>query len=155
MSTTVSLTAWDDLSPKRQVVLETASREFGDERFARSELNDHLSEPTTTTTLNNIWEEDGYLRKSAGGSSMLLALHRYDDDRTAFGPAQEEDLAERMARREGLALDAEAVNWADDDERQAFQEEFNARATDVELDATWTRNKYWLTDEALAVIRGR
>lgn len=153
MASTDSLTEWDDLSSKRRVVLKTAQREFGEETFACGELNRHLSEPTTTTTLNNLWEEDGYLRKWTGGSSMLLALLPDEEDKAAFGPAQEEDLAVRMIRREGLSLDARKVDWADNDERENFQEEFNARSTEVELQATWTRNKYQVREEADTVIR--
>lgn len=150
---THSLTEWDDLSAKRQVVLQTASREFGEETFACGELNDYLSEPTTTTTLNNLWDEDGYLRKWTGGSSMLLAIIPGDENKAAFGPAQEEDLAGRMVRRESLSLDARDVDWADNDERERFAEEFNARSTKIEMDATWTRNKYRVREEASEVIR--
>lgn len=153
MAKTDTLTDWDDLSPKRQVVLMTAEHQFGDATFACGELNAHLSEPTTTTTLNNLWEEDGYLRMWPGGNSMLLALIPGEEDRAAFGPAQEEDLAVRMVHREGLTLDARATNWVDNDARADFEEEFNARSTEVDLEATWTRNKYRVREDAREVIR--
>lgn len=152
MASSHSLTDWDDLTAKRQDVLDTAESVFGEETFACGELNDFLDEPTTTATLNNIWEEDGYLRKSSGGSTMLLAIIPDDENKTAFRLAAQEDLAARMVEREGLSLDERAVNWRDRDERDRFAEEFNARSTEVELNATWTRNKYWLREEAREVI---
>lgn len=153
MAVARGLTDWTDLTTRRQTILKTAEDEFGDDTFARGELNRHLSEPTTTQTLNKIAQEDGYLRRFPGGSSMLLALNPTDRDRTAFGPAQEEDLAKRMVRQEGLPLDAESVNWADNDDRESFVDQFNKLSVTVDLEATWTRNKYRLKDEARAIIR--
>lgn len=153
MATTHSLTDWDDLSAKRRVVLKTASREFEEDTFACSELNNYLSEPTTTSTLNNLWEEDGYLRKYPGGSTMLLAIIPDDENKAAFQMAAQEDLAARMVRREGLSLDAGEIDWRDNDERERLAEEFNARSKEVGLETTWTRNKYRVRDEAREVIR--
>lgn len=83
---------------------------------------------------------------------MLLAVIEFEEDKTAFGPAQEEDLAKRMVRREGLSLDAERVDWTDNDEREQFAEKFNDRSVEVELEPTWTRNKYKVKPEAQEVV---
>jgi len=84
---------------------------------------------------------------------MLLAIIPTKDNRTAFRLSAQESLAQQMVDKEGLSLDPSTVNWADKNQRQRFAERFNTLATSVDLNSTWTRNKYRLKENARYVIR--
>ncbi|ELY85784.1 hypothetical protein [Natrinema altunense] len=137
-------TNWTNLTTRRKELLEAIEKNFPDQTFACSELNDALSDATTTRTLNKLCREDNYLRRFPGGNSMLIAQIPGDDNNTAFRLASQEDLAQRMADREGISLDASDYDWIQDAQRQNFASKFNSRSSTVELIPTWTRNKYRL-----------
>jgi hypothetical protein len=84
---------------------------------------------------------------------MLLAIIPSADNRTAFRLSAQESLAQQMVNKEGISLNPTTVNWVDRAQRQQFAEEFNLRASSVELNSTWTRNKYRLKDDARYVVR--
>lgn len=146
-------TDWSNLTTRRQALLEAVEENYPDQTFACSELNDHLSDDTTTRTLNKISRQDNYLRRYPGGNSMLIALIPGDDNSTAFRLSSQESLAQRMADREGLSMDASSFDWSNDGERQKFASEFNSSSVEVDLRATWTRNKYRLKDDTRYTIR--
>lgn len=142
--TMTEFTNWTNLTTRRKELLEAIEKNFPDQTFACSELNDALSDATTTRTLNKLCREDNYLRRFPGGNSMLIAQIPGDDNNTAFRLASQEDLAQRMADREGISLDASDYDWIQDAQRQNFASKFNSRSSTVELIPTWTRNKYRL-----------
>lgn len=146
-------TKWNELTTRRQEILETVEEEIPDDTFACSELNSHLTDPTTTTTLNKLAGNDNYLRRWPGGSSMLLAIIPDGDNEPAFRLSGQEELAQKMVNREGLSLDPTDTNWRSNAERQQFQDKFNSRASAVKLRATWTRNKYRLNKDARYEVR--
>lgn len=143
----------DDLTSKRREIVQTAEVQFGDDTFACGDINNHLSEQTTTQTLDKVVDEDGYLQKYPGGNSMLLAHIPGEEPETAFTQQQMETLARKMINREGLSLSAEAVEWWKKDERETFVEKFNRGASSVWFRATWTRNKYRLTNSAREILQ--
>jgi hypothetical protein len=148
-----TITNWNDLSSRRQTLLIHIEGVYPSDTFACSQLNSHLTRGTTTGTLNNLAQEDDYLRRWSGGSSMLLAIIPSADNRTAFRLSAQESLAQQMVNKEGISLNPTTVNWVDRAQRQQFAEEFNLRASSVELNSTWTRNKYRLKDDARYVVR--
>ncbi|KPN29965.1 hypothetical protein SY89_00685 [Halolamina pelagica] len=84
---------------------------------------------------------------------MLLAVIPGDDNKAKFRLSGQEKLAQQMVNKEGLSLNPSKVNWASNSERNNFQSKFNARASSVELRATWTRNKYRLRDKPRYIVR--
>lgn len=146
-------TNWENLTSRRQEILETVEEEIPDGTFACSELNNHLDDNTTTRTLNKLSRKDDYLRRWPGGSSMLLAIIPGEDNAASFRLSAQERLAQKMVDREGLSLDPSGLDWRNNSERRRFADEFNSRATEVELRATWTRNKYRLKEDARYEVR--
>jgi len=146
-------TNWENLTTRRQEVVETVEEEIPDDTFACSELNRHLDDSTTTRTLNKLARNDDYLRRWPGGSSMLLAIIPDEDNDAAFRLSAQVRLARKMVDREDLSLDPADVDWRSNSERKRFENKFNSQATEVELRATWTRNKYRLKDDARYEIR--
>ena len=149
----IQRTNWENLTTRRQEILATVEEEIPDDTFACSELNNHLDETTTTRTLNKLARTDDYLRRWPGGSSMLLAIIPGKDNEASFRLSAQEGLAQKMVDREGLSLDPSSVDWRSNSERRRFADEFNNRATEVELLATWTRNKYRLKEDARYEVR--
>ncbi|MDS0297038.1 hypothetical protein [Halogeometricum luteum] len=155
---TEEVTEWTELSPRRQELLEIIEEEYTlDDKFGRSDVDDLLEddENTTTKTLNNLaHEEDYYLnRVSVGGGPFLVANKTHEEDETAASPSQQESLARKMVNEEGLELTPEDYQWAVDASRNAFASKFNARASRVNLNPTWTRNLYQITVEGQTRIR--
>lgn len=146
-------TDWEELTSRRREILATAAGHFPDETFACGELNSHLADDTTTRTLNKLAREDEYLRRYPGGSTMLLAvLEDVGETDAEFTLSSMERLAQKMVNREGLPLDPSSVDWSRKTERFAFVNEFNTRADDTRLRATWTRNKYEFQNGTLHVV---
>lgn len=151
--TVTKFTDWASLTTRRKELLEAIEENFPNQTFACSELNDHLSNATTTQTLNKLCWEDNYLRRFPGGNSMLIARIAGDDNNTAFRVASQENLAQRMADRESIPLDASDYDWTQDAQRQKFASAFNTRSATVELIPTWTRNKYRLKEMTRYEVR--
>ncbi len=156
------VTEWDELSSRRKEVLTVIYEEFGtDTQFTKDQLNNLLETDTTLGLLDELWE-DGYLEViNRGGTPMLLALISNEDNQREFAAEDQEELANDMVNRENLGLDAEDYDWTDNEERYEFCDTFNEGAKEkhedddeepIQLNATFTRNIYKLTEEGAEVI---
>ncbi|AZH26847.1 hypothetical protein [Haloplanus aerogenes] len=121
------LTQPDDLTEKRTKLLKVTASDLGQAEFARSQLNAHLyyndvghligeedeeeeaTLQTTTSLLNTIVEEDGYLHKTEqGGTNRFIIDTEADEDAgdqvTAVTPSEIADLVAQVADRHGVSI---------------------------------------------------
>jgi hypothetical protein len=109
---------YDNLTDKRQEVLEASLDLFGTEDFVRSELNAVWSSGKTTTGLLNAIVEDGWLELvERGGGSAFVLDRNADEDKgdqvTGVTPSELSDLAHQVLDRNGISADLSHVDFGD------------------------------------------
>ena len=156
MSTQPTPTAWKNLYDRRKEILSIIQNNWKPGDMIRTaDVNQHLSDDNQTTTkmLTILDEEDNYIeRVQTGGGPLLVAYIPNDNNKTATSPSKQKKLAYEMVNREGLSLDPDRYNWSSPN-RKRFVAEFNARASNISLRATWTCNYYEITPNGYSSIK--
>lgn len=172
--TDANLTPYEELTDKRQQLLNVVTAEFGtDTEFARSHLNavlykydvssyiedddeeEEATIQTTTDLLNKIVEEDAYLKKTQQGGDTSFVIDTEADEEqgekvTGTTPSEVSDLAHQVLNRHGVSADLSQMDFGNWNE---VVDKVNGRVSKRVLMIKSTPNKYRLRGPAAASVQ--
>lgn len=143
---------------RRRLLLKKIEKHFKNSDFRKSDLNRYLNTDTTTKTLNNICDEDGYLKKTQQGGNGLWLKYDPTESDTKFAkvgePADLFGVAEKIIREKNLPIDADDYNWEKLGQVNKFCSDVNDMfSRDDLVEIVGTSNHYKLRDEAFEIIK--
>jgi len=152
---------WNEISgdqTRRKKILSKAHDIYQTDEFRVSGLNDYLDTSTSTTTLNKISEEDGYLEMTKQGGKRLVMKYDPSSSETKFAtigePAELYSLAEKIVDKQNLDIDVDDYDWRKLKEVNRFCEDVNNSVSKDDLvEIAGTSNYYRLKDKAAEIIK--